>query len=399
MVSLTPEKQVFNVNQSTTMDKMIFHVDMDAFYAAVEMRENPAYRHVPLIIGGDPKGGKGRGVASTANYEARKYGIRSAMPIGAAYQACPHGVFIRPDFQKYKPASQEVMGILAEYADVLQVVGMDEAYLDVTQRTGGCYQQAMNLARSLQAAVGRIGLSCSIGIGPNKSIAKIGSDYRKPHGITMVTQEEAVAFLRPLRVGLINGCGPKMAKSLAGKGIETIGELAAADPESLQAWHGKHGRWLWNVANGRDDRLVSASRGPAKSRGNETTFGRNKSSPGDVMAAARRLLEEILGQKHLQAFSTMTVKIRYQDFRTLTRSHTLSVPLLPGHAHTSELAMATMESLLDPLLKGEMRLVGVRLSGFQDKGGQQTLHEFQVTGFKKAASVASTWTSGLPSKT
>ncbi|MGB1696924.1 MAG: DNA polymerase IV, partial [Thermoplasmatota archaeon] len=157
------------------MGRVVFHVDMDAFYAAVEARERPEWATVPLIIGGDPKGGEGRGVVSTANYEARKYGIRSAMAISAAYNACPNGVFIRPDFQKYKPASQEVMAILAEYADVLQVVGMDEAYLDVSERTGGCYRKARNLALSLQAAIRRrTQLSCSIGVGPSKSVAKIG---------------------------------------------------------------------------------------------------------------------------------------------------------------------------------------------------------------------------------
>lgn len=382
------------------MGRVIFHVDMDAFYAAVEAREHPEWASVPLIIGGDPKQGKGRGVVSTANYEARKYGIRSAMPISAAYAACPNGVFIRPDFRKYTPASHEVMAILADYADVLQVVGMDEAYLDVTERTNGCYRAARSLAHSLQAAIRRrTQLSCSIGVGPSKSIAKICSDYRKPHGVTVVQPKDVKPFLHPLRTGRINGCGPKLAKALRERGIDTIGELAMADPEMVRAWHGKQGAWLWGVANGIDDRKVVACRGPAKSRGNETTFGRNKSNPTAVLDAAKQLLLEILAKKGLQSFSTITVKIRYQDFRTLTRSHTLSVPLLPGHAHTTELAVATMESLLSPLLKGEMRLVGVRLSGFQASDGQQTLHEFHANGFKRGGPVADAWTSGLPSKT
>lgn len=382
------------------MERIIFHVDMDAFFAAVEARENPAYANVPLIIGGDPKGGKGRGVAATANYEARKYGIRSAMAISTAYNLCPNGVFIRPDFSKYKPASHEIMAILADYADTLEVVGIDEAYLDVTEATQGCFQRASSLARSLQAAVRRItGLSCSIGIGPNKSIAKIGSDFHKPHGITKVPPGAAADFLRPLKVGLVNGCGPKMVKKLAERGIETIGELAATDPESLQAWCGKQGSWLHGVANGHDPRKVNASRGPAKSRGNETTFGRNQTNLQMVRAAAAKLLTEILKQKLLESFATITVKVRYRDFRTLTRAHTLSVPLLPGHAHTNDLAIATMEALLTPLLKGEIRLVGVRLSGFQASGGQQTLHEFEPNGFKRGAPVAQPWTSGLPLKT
>lgn len=373
---------------------------MDAFFAAVETRENPALENVPLIIGGDPKGGKGRGVASTANYEARKYGIRSAMAISTAFNLCPNGVFIRPDFSKYKPASQEVMAILADYADTLEVVGIDEAYLDVTSVSGGCFERATNLARSLQAAVKRrTGLSCSIGIGPNKSIAKIGSDFHKPHGITVVPPQKVADFLRPLKAGLVNGCGPKMVKKLADRGIETIGELAAADPESLRAWCGKHGAWLHGVANGIDTRNVTASRGPAKSRGNETTFGRNQTNLQVVNEAAKGLLYEILKQKHLDSFATITVKVRYSDFRTLTRAHTLSVPLLPGHAHTNDLAIATMESLLAPLLQGEIRLVGVRLSGFQSTSGQQTLHEFEPNGFKRGASVAHPWTSGLPLKT
>ncbi|MGB1696923.1 MAG: hypothetical protein ACPHK8_00825, partial [Thermoplasmatota archaeon] len=277
---------------------------------------------------------------------------------------------------------------------------MDEAYLDVTERLGGEWANVPGFCRSLQAAVKRAtGLSCSVGAAPTKSVAKIASDYRKPHGVTVVEPENVKEFLRPLRSGLINGCGPKLAARLRERGIDTIGELAMADPEMLRAWHGKQGAWLWGVANGVDEREVVASRGPAKSRGNETTFGRNQSSPKTVMAAAEALLHEILGQRRLQSFSTVTVKIRYQDFRTLTRSHTLSVPLLPGHAHTTELALATMQSLLAPLLKGEMRLVGVRLSGFQASEGQQTLHEFHANGFKRGRPVANSWTSGLPSKT
>src|ERR1041385_2540301 len=175
--------------------RIVFHVDMDAFYAGVEKRDRPELRQAPLIIGADPRGGQGRGVVCTANYAARKFGVRSAMPISQAYRLAPHAVYLRPDFAKYGPASEAVMQVLERYADIFEQVGMDEAYLDVTAKCGSDWDLARSLALSLQAAVKReTGLSCSVGIAPSKAVAKVASDRRKPHGVTRVRPDEVQAF-------------------------------------------------------------------------------------------------------------------------------------------------------------------------------------------------------------
>lgn len=363
--------------------RIVFHVDMDAFYAGVETRERPELKHVPLVIGADPRGGQGRGVVCTANYPARKYGIRSAMPISTAYRLAPHAVFLPPDFSKYGPASEAVMQVLERYADVLEVVGMDEAYLDVTARCGGDWRFARSLALSLQAAVKReTGLSCSVGIAPNKSVAKVASDRRKPHGVTVVPPSQVAQFLDPLATRCLNGCGPKTAALLEEEGIRTVGDLARADPKTLDALLGSHGHWLWRIAHGDDPRPVEAERGARKSRGNETTFGRDQEHPDKVLLAAADLLEELIDshdRRDRRSFTTVTVKLRYSDFTTLTRARTEEVPFEMDRADTPGRSWAVAKNLLQPLLDGRpIRLVGVRLSGFIAAQGQRALSSYGV---------------------
>lgn len=369
--------------QAAAGGRVVFHVDMDAFYAAVEMRDDPTLRHVPVVIGADPRAGQGRGVVCTANYPARKFGIRSAMAISQAYRLAPHATYLRPDFSKYGPASEAVMQVLERYADILEVVGMDEAYLDVTARctdSDGAldWDLAVSLARSLQAAVAReTGLSCSVGVAPNKSIAKIATDRRKPHGVTVAHPDELRAFLDPLPVRCINGCGPKTAAALIEEGLRTIGDLAASRPEPLERLFGSHGRWLWRLAQGDDPRPVVADHGPRKSRGNETTFSRDDGRPERVLRVAADLLEETLDhhdRRDRRSFTTLTVKVRYADFTTLTRAHSVEVPFEMDRADTPSRAWATAKTLLDPLLDGRpIRLVGIRLSNFIEPTGQQPL--------------------------
>ncbi len=367
--------------------RVILHVDMDAFYAAVEMQKDPSLAGRPVVIGADPKGGKGRGVVSTANYEARTFGIHSAMPIAVAYRACPHARFLVPDGKAYRAASQQVMEILAEYADCLQVVGLDEAYLDVTAATGhGVPARIRGLCHSLQARVLRVtGLTCSIGAGPSKSVAKIASDYRKPRGITIVAPERVQAFLAPLPVRAINGCGPKTADALADLDIHTVGELAQARRADLEGLLGTHGGWLQQVAQGLDAREVTSSRGPAKSRGNERTFARDEIDATQILAQARHLAKRLLAEKRTsRPFATVTVKLRYRDFTTLTRAHTFPTALAPDAANTDALVGATVEGLLTPCLDGRpIRLVGVTLSGFCEPTGQRPL---QAWGLQAPAS-------------
>jgi DNA polymerase IV (DinB-like DNA polymerase) len=354
---------------------------MDAFYASVEMRDDPSLKGLPLVIGADPRGGKGRGVVCTASYEARKFGVRSAMPISQAWRLAPHATYIRPDFSKYGPASEAVMQVLERYADVLEQVGLDEAYLDVTQRTGGDWDLARSLALSLQAAVKReTGLSCSVGVAPCKAVAKVATDQRKPHGVTLVRPERVQVFLAPLPVRVLNGCGPKTAQALREEGLVTVGDLAAESRESMEQRFGSHGGWLWRIAQGDDPRRVEGTHGLRKSRGNETTFFTDLKDLEKVLRAAAELLEETLDhhdRRDRRAFSTLTVKVRYAGFVTLTRAKTVDVPFETERSDTVARAWATAKALLLPLLDGRpVRLVGVRLSGFAEPTGQQALDAF-----------------------
>jgi DNA polymerase IV (DinB-like DNA polymerase) len=361
--------------------RIVFHVDMDAFYASVETRDDPSLKGLPLVIGADPRGGKGRGVVCTASYEARRFGVRSAMPISQAWRLAPHATYIRPDFSKYGPASDAVMQVLERYADSLEVVGLDEAYLDVTARTGGDWELARSLAHSLQAAVKReTGLSCSIGIAPCKAVAKVATDQRKPHGITRVLPDRVQAFLAPLPVRVLNGCGPKTAQALRDEGLLTVGDLAAESREAMERRFGSHGGWLWRIAHGDDPRPVEGNHGERKSRGNETTFLEDQRDPARVLRAAADLLEETLDihdRRDRRAFSTVTVKVRYAGFVTLTRARSVDVPFETERSDTVARAWATAKALLEPLLDGRpVRLVGVRLSGFAEPTGQRALDAF-----------------------
>lgn len=361
--------------------RIVFHVDLDAFYASVEARDDPSLRGRPLVIGADPRGGKGRGVVCTASYEARRFGVRSAMPISQAWRLAPHATYIRPDFAKYGPASEAVMHVLERYADTLEQVGLDEAYLDVTQRTGGDWDLARSLALSLQAAVKReTGLSCSVGIAPCKAVAKVATDQRKPHGVTLVRPDGVQSFLAPLPVRVLNGCGPKTALALRDEGLLTVGDLAAESREAMERRFGSHGGWLWRIAQGDDPRPVEGTHGMRKSRGNETTFFTDLRDPEKVLRAASDLLEETLDhhdRRDRRAFSTITVKVRYAGFVTLTRAKTLDAPFETSRSDTVARAWATARALLEPLLDGRpVRLVGVRLSGFGEATGQQPLDAF-----------------------
>ncbi len=358
-------------------ERIVFHVDMDAFYAGVEEKDRPELRRVPVVVGADPQGGRGRGVVCTANYPARAYGIRSAMPISTAYRLCPTAVFLRPRFRRYVEESRAVMAILARYADRLEIMGLDEAYLDAAAAAGGDWDRAMDLARSLQAAIRReTGLSASLGVASNKSLAKIACNQVKPHGITRVLPHDVQAFLDPLPAKVLPGCGPKTASRLQEMDIRTVEELRTADAAALRREFGSHTDWLLALAEGRDGRPVESDGGPAKSHSNETTFLRDERDLGRVRRVAAGLLAELIGDAE-RPFSTVTVKLRYADYTTLTRAHSLPVPLDAGDELAGEIAGSVVERLLGPLLDGRaVRLVGVRLSGFSDGPGQRTLAAF-----------------------
>jgi DNA polymerase IV (DinB-like DNA polymerase) len=351
--------------------RIILHVDMDAFFAAVEMREHPEIRGRPVIVGADPKEGKGRGVVSTASYEARVFGVHSAMPISKAFERCPGGVFLRPHFDLYVQASEEVMEITREAAELFEQVSIDEAYLDISP--AGDYSSARAKAAALKKAIrNKTGLNCSIGVGPSKVVAKIASDYRKPDGLTVVEPGSVREFLSPLPVEKIPGVGKKSRETLHNLGIRTIGDLARIDVQELIALFGKWGAVIHDLAQGTDDREVRQEEG-YKSISREITFENDTDEKTVLVQTLDDMageLHAILVNEHLR-FRTITVKVRDEHFQTLTRSKTNE-----RYSDDPGLIKKTSHGLLPVFPEGrKIRLIGLKLSGFEPKGTRQTTIE------------------------
>jgi len=299
--------------------RRIIHIDMDAFYASVEQRDKPEIRGRPVAVGGSPKE---RGVVAAASYEARRYGVHSAMPMSRAVRLCPELFIISPDFTKYRSVSGQVMAILRDVTPLVEPLSLDEAYLDVTENAWG-EPLGVNVAKRVKAAILEMtGLTASAGVAPNKFLAKIASGWRKPDGLTVVAPERVESFLQQLSVNVLLGVGPVTAKRLRACGIERVVDVRTADPEVLRNAVGSLAEWLRKLAVGEDDRPVEPSR-PSKSSSSEITYAE------DLMDLAR-IREEIatmardnakwLGRKRLTA-RTVTIKVRYDDFVTITRSH------------------------------------------------------------------------------
>jgi DNA polymerase IV (archaeal DinB-like DNA polymerase) len=348
--------------------RIILHVDMDAFFASVEMREHPDLQGKPVIVGADPRGGAGRGVVSTASYEARAFGIHSAMPISKAYERCPDGIYLRPHFDLYTKVSSKVMDIGRIYGDRFEQVSIDEAYLDLS--SADSYPVAQEKALAMKRAIkNATGLTCSIGIGPSKVVAKIASDFRKPDGITVVDEDHVREFLSPLPVEKIPGVGKKTRDAFHRIGITTIGELSKVDVQELIAIFGKWGVVLHDLAFGLDDREVEEDDG-YKSISREITFDEDTDNP----ELLRRMLDEMADELHLiilgegLRFKTVTIKVRDEHFQTFTRSKTL------------DRYMDDISSLKEPAyllfsrsVRGKkIRLVGLKVSGFEPRGTRQT---------------------------
>lgn len=301
--------------------RVIFYMDMDHFYTAVEEREHPEYKGRPVVIGADPKEGKGRGVVSTSNYEARRAGIRSGMPISRAWKLCPEAVYLPPNFPLYIKVSKEIMDIARKYADKFERWGIDEAFLDVSAKVKD-YAEAEALAKQIKREIReKESLTCSIGIGPNKLIAKIASDYQKPDGLTRVKEDEAEAFLAPLPARRLLWVGRKTEAKLKSMGINTIGDLARYDPTVLAEKFGVMGTQMHLMARG-IDRSEVEPRTEVKSISHETTFEEDTADANTVLNALNALSEEacqeVLNQNLF--FKTVTVKLRYENFETHTRS-------------------------------------------------------------------------------
>ena len=351
--------------------RVIFHMDMDHFYTAVEEREHPEYKGKPVVVGADPKEGKGRGVVSTSNYEARRAGVRSGMPISRAWKLCPEAVYLQPNFPLYIRVSNEIMEIARKYADKFEQWGIDEAFLDVSARVKD-YAEAAALAIQLKREIKeKENLTCSVGVGPNKLIAKIASDYQKPDGLTIVKEDQAEAFLAPLPARKLLWVGRKTEAKLKQMGINTIGDLAHTNPAVLTETFGVMGTQMHLMARGIDRSQVEA-RTEVKSISHETTFEEDTDDLDVVLKALDSLAAEVSKEVTAQKlfFKTVTVKVRYENFETHTRSKTL--PFITNRLQDLQ---KTAKELFKPYLRHDrkIRLIGVRVSGFVKGERQKTL--------------------------
>jgi DNA polymerase IV (DinB-like DNA polymerase) len=338
-------------------------VDLDAFYTSVEQRENPSLKGKALIVGADPKEGRGRGVVVACSYDARKLGVRSGQPISRAYRLCPDGIYMRPNLALYGEVSNDVMELLRKFADKFEQVSIDEAFLDASQRCG-MFGGPIKLAEQIKSELMQSeGLTCSIGIAPNKSAAKIASDLRKPDGLTYVDPEHVKEFLAPLPVSKVSGIGRKTEQTLKDIGVRTVGELATYSPKSLYKRFGKSGIWLWAIANA-EEKVEVQETYVMRSIGAEHTF----ESDTDDWSAIERELSRLIDSVHERLVDekmtcrTVTLKIRFIGFQTYTRAKTLRF------ATTSQDVVADLIRELSIEFRSfpkKVRLVGVRLSGLE----------------------------------
>lgn len=344
------------MNRDVTTRKII-HVDMDAFFAAVEQRDNPALRGKPVIVGGKPGG---RGVVSTCSYEARKFGVHSAMPTNKAYQLCPHGIFVKSNFAAYKEASEIVRNIFFDYTDLVEPLSLDEAFLDVTENHKG-NPSATLIAEEIRARIYKdTQLTASAGVAPNKFIAKVASDYNKPDGLTVITPDEMEPFLEELDIKKFFGVGKATQKKMHALGIKTGGNLKQWTEIDLVKAFGKSGRYYYKIVRGIDNREVKPHR-TRKSYGKERTFSEDVNDLDWVNTFLDELSESISEgmQKIPTAGKTITLKVRYKNFDTITRSQSL-----PHYTNKKEEISTISRQLLEQTEAAtrEIRLLGISLS-------------------------------------
>jgi len=356
--------------------RIIAHLDMDAFFASVEERDNPRFRGKPLVVGADPKGGEGRGVVSTANYKAREYGIHSAMPISQAWRFAeeahaagkPAAVFCAVNMKKYGEVSGRIMTIVAEKVPLVEQTSIDEAYLDLS--FAGTYAAAEKIAREIKEIIAKKErLTTTVGIGPNRLIAKIATEMHKPDGLTVIRGEEAAGTLAPLPLRAIPGVGPKTEALFARRGARFVRDLLPFSCEALRELCGAWGAQLYEHLRGRDDAPVGVEE-EAKSIGEQETFEKDAGEPSFVSARVRALADAVVARLARQGFSAFrraVLTVRFADFTTKTKSRTFPVACASADALAFE-----MLKLLIPFFdarenpaKKPIRLVGVRVEGLE----------------------------------
>jgi len=344
--------------------RVIAHIDMDAFFAAVEQRDNPALKGCPVIVGADPKKGKGRGVVSTCSYEAREYGIHSAMPISIAYRKCPHGVFLPGNMRKYKNVSNQIFNILYDFTPDMEPVSVDEAFLDITG-SYHFYQTPYKTCLAIKERIKRdLDLAASIGIAPTKMVAKIASDFCKPDGLLEIHPDKLFAFLWPLPIERLWGVGKQTQKALNAMGIQTVEELAKYPAEILRKNLGVHGQHLSDLANGIDAREVHMD-DEIKSVSHEHTFEKDVSDKDQIYSILSFLSEKVSRRlrKYELKGKTVTLKVRLSNFTTVTRAHTFH-----ERGNFFDDIYKQAKDLFDAFYMPSMkiRLLGVRVSNFDD---------------------------------
>jgi DNA polymerase-4 len=349
--------------------RKIIHIDMDAFYASVEQRDNPELRGKPVAVGGERE----RGVVAAASYEAREFGVRSAMPSVTARRKCRELIFVKPRFDVYRSISRQIRAIFAEYTPLVEPLSLDEAYLDVTENLKAI-ASATEIAEQIRARIRvETGLTASAGVSYNKFLAKMASDERKPDGLFVITPRRGPKYIEGLPVRRFHGIGPVTAAKLEGLGIRTGADLKGRTPEFLRRHFGKAGLHYFSLARGIDERPVCADR-VRKSVGAETTFGADLFTAKEARAALEPLIAKVWSYCENSAVRgrTATLKVKYADFRQITRSRSLEVPIA-SRAVLEEF----VTSLLEPLFPASMgiRLLGVTLSsleaGMEPRAGRQ----------------------------
>lgn len=341
-----------------TRQRKIIHVDMDAFFASVEQRDNPDYQGKPLIVGGQPDS---RGVVAACSYEARTFGIHSAMPSSRAYRLCPQAIFVRPRFDAYRDVSQQIRDIFWRYASEVEPLSLDEAYLDVTY-TEACNGSATLIAKAIKRDIlAETRLTASAGVSYNKFLAKIASDMNKPNGLYVIRPEQGEAFVETLAIGKFHGIGPATEARMQQLGIQSGLDLRQKTLEELTERFGKSGQYYFNISRGIDERPVRSSR-IRKSLGKETTFAEDIDSMPELTAKLLELaaiVMESVKKQNLKA-RTLTVKVKYADFQQVTRAQTL------GQTITMNDLREWIPVLLSRTEAGHkpIRLVGLSLSGF-----------------------------------
>jgi len=347
--------------------RKIIHIDMDAFYASVEQRDNPDLRGRPVAVGHAAK----RGVVAAASYEARKFGVRSALPSSTAIRQCPELIFVPPRFEVYRAVSGQIQRIFADYTPLIEPLSLDEAYLDVTENMRAI-PTASATAREIRARIlSETGLTASAGISYNKLLAKLASDYRKPNGQFVITPEMGPDFVTALPVGKFHGIGPVTAEKMKALGIHTGADLREYSLAFLQEHFGKSGAWYYAIARGEDDRPVKPDR-QRKSSGSETTFKEDVTCVAGIEAGIAAMADDVWlwCEKHQVFCQTVTVKIKYADFRHVTRSRTAHAPVVTRE-RLREISIGLTQSIY-PITMG-IRLVGVSISKLGPKAGSPQL--------------------------